>query len=135
MKKFNKTNKFEGRDSGRSEKRDFRRSNDSEKRDFRRDSPEKRFGGRDSKDSGFQLFQATCDKCGRECDIPFKPTGNKPVYCRSCFRENSSSESRSNNFDRGRSEPRFESKNMTSSEDLDKINRKLDKIMKALKIE
>ncbi|MFA6357885.1 MAG: CxxC-x17-CxxC domain-containing protein [Candidatus Omnitrophota bacterium] len=29
--------------------------------------------------------QAVCSECGKECEIPFKPTGDRPVYCRDCF--------------------------------------------------
>jgi CxxC-x17-CxxC domain-containing protein len=29
--------------------------------------------------------QAVCTKCGKECEIPFRPTGDRPVYCRDCF--------------------------------------------------
>ena len=29
--------------------------------------------------------QAVCSQCGKECEIPFKPTGDRPVYCRDCF--------------------------------------------------
>ena len=33
-----------------------------------------------------QTFVTTCAQCGRPADVPFKPTGNRPVYCRDCFR-------------------------------------------------
>ena len=29
--------------------------------------------------------QAVCAECGKECEVPFKPTGDRPVYCRDCF--------------------------------------------------
>ncbi len=32
-----------------------------------------------------QLFTATCAECKKETQVPFKPTGVKPVYCRECF--------------------------------------------------
>jgi CxxC-x17-CxxC domain-containing protein len=32
-----------------------------------------------------EMFSATCDGCGREARVPFKPTGSKPVYCSDCF--------------------------------------------------
>jgi CxxC-x17-CxxC domain-containing protein len=32
-----------------------------------------------------QLYTATCAGCGAETQVPFKPTGIKPVYCRECF--------------------------------------------------
>ena len=31
------------------------------------------------------MYNAICDKCGEETQLPFKPTGDKPVYCRACF--------------------------------------------------
>ncbi|MFP4567462.1 MAG: CxxC-x17-CxxC domain-containing protein [Candidatus Woesearchaeota archaeon] len=35
-----------------------------------------------------QSFKATCAKCNAECDVPFKPTEGRPVYCRDCFQKN-----------------------------------------------
>ncbi len=26
-----------------------------------------------------------CSGCGNECEVPFKPIGDRPVYCRTCF--------------------------------------------------
>jgi CxxC-x17-CxxC domain-containing protein len=31
------------------------------------------------------MFTATCDGCGGEARVPFRPTGSKPVYCSNCF--------------------------------------------------
>jgi len=31
------------------------------------------------------MFKAICSNCGKECEVPFKPTGSKPVYCSDCF--------------------------------------------------
>ncbi len=31
------------------------------------------------------MHQATCDECGRSCQVPFKPSGDKPVFCSDCF--------------------------------------------------
>lgn len=36
---------------------------------------------------GRQLFDATCAKCQQPTQVPFEPSGNKPVYCRNCFQE------------------------------------------------
>ena len=33
-----------------------------------------------------QMFPATCSKCGRSTEVPFRPTNGKPVYCSDCFR-------------------------------------------------
>lgn len=32
-----------------------------------------------------RMFSATCDNCGTSCEVPFRPTGEKPVYCKECF--------------------------------------------------
>ena len=34
-----------------------------------------------------EMHKATCSDCGEECEVPFKPTEGKPVYCRDCFRK------------------------------------------------
>jgi CxxC-x17-CxxC domain-containing protein len=31
------------------------------------------------------MYSATCSSCGREAQVPFQPTGSKPVYCSDCF--------------------------------------------------
>ena len=33
-----------------------------------------------------KMHKATCSECGQECEVPFKPTEGKPVYCKECFR-------------------------------------------------
>ena len=32
-----------------------------------------------------EMFKATCAECKKECEVPFKPSGDRPVYCRECF--------------------------------------------------
>ena len=46
-----------------------------------------------------QMHKATCNQCGNECEIPFKPTGSRPVFCSTCFETQGGGKS----FDR----PRF----------------------------
>lgn len=31
------------------------------------------------------MHSAVCSTCGKTCQVPFRPTGEKPVYCRDCF--------------------------------------------------
>ena len=33
-----------------------------------------------------EMFSATCSNCGREAQVPFRPTSGKPVYCSDCFK-------------------------------------------------
>jgi CxxC-x17-CxxC domain-containing protein len=32
-----------------------------------------------------EMHKATCSDCGKECEVPFKPDGSRPVYCRECY--------------------------------------------------
>lgn len=32
-----------------------------------------------------ELFAATCADCGKIAQVPFQPTGARPVYCSDCF--------------------------------------------------
>lgn len=42
------------------------------------------FGGRDA-GAPRTMHKATCAECGKVCEVPFKPTGEKPVFCSNCF--------------------------------------------------
>ncbi|MBU7004842.1 MAG: DNA-directed RNA polymerase [Theionarchaea archaeon] len=33
------------------------------------------------------MHKATCSDCGQECEVPFKPTEGRPVYCQDCYRK------------------------------------------------
>ncbi len=32
-----------------------------------------------------EMHKATCAECKKECEVPFKPSGDRPVYCKDCF--------------------------------------------------
>jgi CxxC-x17-CxxC domain-containing protein len=32
-----------------------------------------------------EMHKATCEECKQECEVPFKPSGDRPVYCKECF--------------------------------------------------
>lgn len=59
----------------------------SDRRDFRR-------GDFDRRGSDRPMYKTTCSKCGNECEVPFKPSGDRPVFCSQCFENNRSSDSR-----------------------------------------
>ncbi len=43
-------------------------------------------GGRGGYDRGpAEMHKAVCSDCGQECEVPFKPTEGRPVYCKNCF--------------------------------------------------
>ncbi len=63
-------------------------------------------GGEQRKSGGFggdrggrgggsgELFKATCSACHKPCEVPFRPNGDKPVYCSACFNMKSRDEER-----------------------------------------
>ena len=32
-----------------------------------------------------EMHKAICEECKKECEVPFKPSGDRPVYCKDCF--------------------------------------------------
>ena len=107
------SNCFEKQSSGdrfnrRSSDRGFNRGSD-------RRSDRSKFGDK-------QMYKVICDKCHQECEVPFKPSGDKPVYCSDCFGKNEIFKGQKNGED-----------NFNKNEDQFKIlNIKLDKILKLL---
>ena len=133
MRDFNRNKSFKResgrfRDSGRSDRRGSG-FGDSERFDRRGRSDRRDSGFRDSgkferRDSGrLQLFEATCDKCNEQCEVPFRPSGEKPVYCSKCFRK-----------DDNRKEESFGSTN-SYKKDFEQLHAKLDKILSALELD
>ena len=95
------------------------RSNYGGEKHFDRDRPQRRSFDKPA----LEMHTVTCDSCGERCEVPFKPTSGKPVYCSNCFKK----EGREGRSDSKRSE--------YGKSDLERINEKLDKIMEALEIE
>lgn len=132
-----------GRDSGRSDDR----GGDRGGRGFSRGGFNGSKGGfsyggagRGGRDEDRQMFQAVCSDCGKDCEVPFKPNGSKPVLCRDCFRgSNGDDRPARRSFQRedhgGRSALGGHSGGV-SQEHIDQqfaqLNEKLDKILKRL---
>ena len=114
--------------------RDDKRSGGSRGgRDFNRRSFGGNRGGRD--DRPREMFKTTCSNCGRECEVPFKPTGAKPVFCNDCFRAQNGSGDRPRNFERRDDRREARPSNGDNSQlksELNAINAKLDKILRTL---
>ena len=52
--------------------------------------PDCRAASKQKRGGGFGRTQtvmhpATCAECGKETTVPFKPSTDKPIYCRDCF--------------------------------------------------
>jgi len=98
----------------------FNRNNrSSSKGNFTR----RRFGNRDG---DRQMYSAVCSECGKECQIPFKPTNGKPVFCSECFGKRGGGSSPRRFGDKNDRQPR-------NNVQLEVINSKLDKILEMLK--
>lgn len=130
--------------------KDFKRSSnfgDKKRGNFdRRDSGDRGFSrggsGRGGSDSPRPaMHSATCAECGNSCEVPFKPTGDRPVYCSNCFKskKDNFTSQRPNNHDF--SKPRFEAPARPSTptnsgaptnEQFMKLNAKLDRILDIL---
>lgn len=39
--------------------------------------------GRDHRERA--LYKAICADCNKECEVPFRPNQDRPVYCKECF--------------------------------------------------
>lgn len=42
-------------------------------------------GARDNSFRERSFTKAVCAECNTECEVPFRPTGDRPVYCKDCF--------------------------------------------------
>lgn len=54
------------------------------------------FGGGDrgGRERSSEFFAATCSACKKPCEVPFRPNGDKPVFCSACFNMKSRDEER-----------------------------------------
>lgn len=51
-----------------------------------RQARKQRMGGGDRQPR--QMYPATCAGCGCETEVPFRPSMDRPVFCRECFSKN-----------------------------------------------
>src|ERR1700730_10501402 len=45
------------------------------------------YGGGGQNRGPREMFTATCSSCGNEAQVPFQPSGDKPVYCLTWFQQ------------------------------------------------
>ncbi len=57
---------------------DFRRNDSRGGGGFRGGGFRRNFGPR-------EMHKAVCSNCKKDCEVPFKPTEGKPVYCKECY--------------------------------------------------
>lgn len=91
------------------------------------------------------MHKATCSDCAKMCEVPFYPSGDKPVFCNNCFSGKKGDDDRGPRKDFGsrgpkreygdRSAPRAEYR-APANDDLKKqlgdISNKLDRLLTAI---
>jgi CxxC-x17-CxxC domain-containing protein len=99
-------------------------------------APRSHFSG--PRKEGVELFDAICSKCGKACQVPFRPNGQKPVYCRACFGSPANAPAGRENFVRRDAPmttpaPRNENRELVDlKQQLGVVNSKIDSILKTL---
>jgi CxxC-x17-CxxC domain-containing protein len=102
-------------------------------------------GGGDRDRGPVTMHKAVCDECHKSCEVPFRPSSDKPIYCNDCFsskREDSPRPPRNDFGDRGPkrdfgSKPAFaRPAGMPMGDDVKKqlseMNSKLDRLVSAI---
>ncbi len=95
-----------------------------------------------------EMHPAVCSNCGKDCQVPFRPTGERPVYCSDCFEKNNGGQEQRNFDNRSHDRPRFEGRPFENKpfenrqtnqpaypqfkEQFTRLNDKLDKILDLL---
>ena len=102
------------------------------------------FRGRDRGRSNFRsddrnrvMHQAVCDQCGKSCELPFRPTSGKPVYCSSCFESKGKTGVRDDRFSKNKfSGQKTDFGSKGNNDELKKqlviLNEKMDQLIRAL---
>lgn len=75
-----------------------------------------------------EMFSAVCSNCGKDCRVPFRPTGNKPVYCSECFEKTGDRDNSQRSFNKPRFEERAAQCDQCKAQ-FESINAKLEKIL------
>ncbi|HZI95877.1 MAG TPA: CxxC-x17-CxxC domain-containing protein [Candidatus Paceibacterota bacterium] len=100
--------------------------------------PKKSWGGSGGRDRGpVTMYQAVCDQCGKSCEVPFRPTQGKPVYCDVCFKsrgegENSRGSGRFSTPVRTNIDSNVSKGNKDELKQLEILNEKMDQLIKAV---
>ncbi|MFA5737086.1 MAG: CxxC-x17-CxxC domain-containing protein [Candidatus Paceibacterota bacterium] len=118
----------------------YKKEDSSNRGGFKKNFSNNRFGGkpnfRPRNTQPTEMFSAICSQCGEQCEVPFRPSGNKPVLCNKCFGKKDTP--RFNDRDR---QPRrefgsFNSNKNPQSDEIKKelvlLNTKLEKIISLL---
>ena len=102
------------------------------------------FGGSDRGNKEQMMHQAVCSECNKTCEVPFRPTSGKPVYCKDCFgnKGNRSEGVRNDSgypkreYDRVPAKVHYENRGSEGNDGVKKqlteVSMKLDRLIKAI---
>ena len=142
---MDRNKKFGGNGGGNDRKGGFGGRDGGRQSFGNRDSGRSNFGGRDDRGPA-TMHKVDCSDCGKTAEVPFKPTGDKPVYCNNCFGDKRESPSKrfDTRFDKKpmgnpgyTSTPRTESKPDPRVTDLkiqiDALHSKIDRVIEMIR--
>ena len=105
----------------------------------RRDGGFSRGGGFGGERREVVMHDAVCDECHQACQIPFRPSGDKPVYCKDCFMKKGGGPSRPardngprRDFGRPQSAPSFGGSDNGVKSQIEAMNVKLDNLIRSI---
>jgi CxxC-x17-CxxC domain-containing protein len=75
---------FESRDRGEGRKSYGDKKSFGDRKSY---GDKKSFGGdwNKNRDTEVTMHNAVCGECNNKCEVPFRPSQDKPVFCRDCF--------------------------------------------------
>lgn len=91
-------------------------------------------GGRGGDRGPVTMHRAVCGDCGNNCEVPFRPNGDRPVLCNDCFGGKREGGDRGGRSDFGNREPRREFNDRPSSsfskpsQDTDSLKKQLSEM-------
>ena len=91
-------------------------------------------GGRDR--GRAEMHKAVCSDCKNECEVPFRPTGDKPVFCSNCFKNDEKNKKVNSRFNSKRPYQGGGGSDSSGYKfQFEVLNSKLDKILGLLSLE
>lgn len=80
------------------------------------------------------MHKTTCAQCGKQCEVPFKPTEGRLIFCNTCF-EARKSNAHVNNFRNTSRRGGDDGMHYEIKRQLDELNTKIDRILNAIEIQ
>ncbi|MDO8620249.1 MAG: hypothetical protein Q7R64_02780 [bacterium] len=97
--------------------------------------------GKKNWDGPKEMHKAVCAKCQKTCEVPFRPSGDRPVYCHDCF-DKTKSNTPTGNFSRNEGDnfpkrdfnapPTSRPDGNTNNRQIEDIKRQLDVVIAKL---